>query len=88
MKTLQIKVIGKVQGVGFRFYAQKRAKEFNILGFVKNMPDGSVYIEAEGDDSDMNTYVSWCERGPAWSRVQETRKSEIPFCDFKTFEIR
>lgn len=88
MKSLQIKVLGKVQGVGFRFYAKKRATEFNIKGFVKNMPDGSVYIEAEGDESDIKTYVSWCERGPAWSRVKEVKNSEIPFCDFKTFEIR
>ena len=88
MRTLQIKVIGKVQGVGFRYYANKRAREFGVKGFVKNSTDGSVYIEAEGEASDVKTFLAWCEKGPAWSRVAELKISEIPFVGFKTFEIR
>lgn len=88
MKTVQIKVIGKVQGVGFRFYTQKKAVEFKIYGFVQNKPDGSVYIEAEGENIDLDTFVDWCSQGPAWSRVLEIQKSEIPFVGFSKFEIR
>lgn len=87
-KTLQLNVIGKVQGVGFRYYTNKRAQEFNIKGYVKNMTDGSVFIEAEGEESDLRSFVAWCEKGPAWSRVKEVKKSEIPFADYKNFEIR
>lgn len=88
MRTLQIKVIGKVQGVGFRYYANKRAQEFGIGGFVKNMTDGSVYIEAEGESSDVKTFLAWCEKGPAWSRVAELKISEIPFVGYEKFEIK
>ena len=88
MRTLQIKVLGRVQGVGFRFYANKRANEFKLKGYVKNMTDGSVYIEVEGEDSVVKTFVSWCERGPAWSRVSELKISEIPFVGYEKFEIR
>lgn len=88
MKTLQIKVIGKVQGVGFRYYAHKRAQEFGVKGFIKNMTDGSVYIEAEGEDSEVKTFLAWCHKGPAWSRVAELKISEIPFVGFNAFEIK
>lgn len=88
MRTLQIKVLGRVQGVGFRYYTNKRATEFDIKGYVKNMTDGSVYIEAEGEDSVIKTFVSWCERGPAWSRVSGLKISEIPFVGYEKFEIK
>lgn len=88
MKSIQLKVIGRVQGVGFRYYTNKRAQEFDIKGYVKNMTDGSVLIEAEGEESDLKTFVSWCEKGPAWSRVKEVKKSEIPFAGYTRFEIK
>lgn len=88
MKTLQINVIGKVQGVGFRFYSHKKAQDYNIKGFVKNMTDGSVYIEIEGEDSAVRTFVAWCEKGPAWSRVHHLKISEIPFVGYEKFEIK
>lgn len=88
MRTLQIKVLGRVQGVGFRYYTNKRANEFNLKGYVKNMSDGSVYIEVEGEDSVIKTFVSWCERGPAWSRVSELKISELPFVGYEKFEIK
>lgn len=88
MKTVQIKVSGKVQGVGFRYYTQKKAQEFNIKGFVQNKPNGSVYIEAEGRDVDVDTFADWCARGPEWSRVSQIVKSEMPPIGFKNFEVR
>ena len=88
IKTFQLKVIGKVQGVGFRYYTNKRAQEFGIKGYVKNMTDGSVFIEAEVEESDLKTFVAWCEKGPAWSRVREVKKSEIPIVEFTKFEVR
>ena len=88
MRTLQIQVLGRVQGVGFRFYTNKRAQEFNIKGYVKNRSDGSVFIEAEGEDSVIKAFVSWCEKGPAWSRVSELKIAEIPFVGYDNFQIK
>ena len=88
MKTIQITVRGKVQGVGFRYYTQKKAKECNINGFVQNKADGSVYIEAEGNDLDVDTFADWCAQGPEWSRVLECKKSKLPKGDYPKFEIK
>lgn len=88
MRTLQIKVIGRVQGVGFRYYTHKKALAFELKGYVKNETDGSVYIEVEGEDSKVKTFVAWCEKGPAWSRVAELKISEIPFVGFTSFNIK
>lgn len=88
MKTLQLKVIGRVQGVGFRYYTNKKANEFNIKGFVQNKADGSVFIEAIGEELDLETFVAWVHKGPMWARVQKVIQSEIPHRDFKDFQIR
>jgi acylphosphatase len=88
MKSVTITVNGRVQNVGFRYYAQKSALELGIHGFVKNRSDGSVYIEAEGNEADLATFIAWCHRGPAWSRVDEVQIQEQPLQDFKGFHVR
>jgi len=88
MRTVSIKVIGKVQGVGFRFYTQKTAREMGVYGFVKNERDGSVYIEAEAPDNIMETFLQWVKTGPEWARVNEMNVQDIPLQDFKEFSIR
>jgi len=87
-KAAIIKVFGRVQGVGFRYYAQKKAMELGISGFVQNRPDGSVYIEAEGNDSAIEQYLLWCEEGPAWARVTNVEKQWVPLQGYLTFEIQ
>lgn len=57
MQYLKIIVKGRVQGVSFRFYTQKTAKQLNILGAVKNRTDGSVEIQAAGEQQDMQEFV-------------------------------
>jgi len=87
-KAFIIKIYGRVQGVGFRYYAQKMAQELNLSGFVKNRPDGSVYIEVEGNSDKLEAFLLWCKRGPSWARVSKVEKQLIPFQRFKIFEIR
>jgi acylphosphatase len=89
MKTsCRITIHGKVQNVGFRFYTARTAGDFNISGFVKNEPDGSVYIEAEGEKSDLETFVSWCRRGPEWARVDQFDIQEQPVMNYKGFRVK
>jgi acylphosphatase len=83
-----IRITGKVQNVGFRFYTARMAKDFNISGFVKNEADGSVYIEAEGEVSELETFMEWCRRGPQWARVDEFDMQEQPVMGFDGFKIR
>lgn len=80
-------VSGKVQNVGFRFYTIKAAGEFNIDGFVKNEPDGSVYIEAEGEKDALETFMHWCRQGPQWARVDRFDMQEQPLMNYKGFRV-
>ena len=82
-----IKVIGKVQNVGFRFYTRQTAIAMGIHGFVKNMRDGSVYIEAEGEQDAMQAFILWLKQGPEWAGVKELSVQEKPFEGFEGFDI-
>ncbi len=52
---------GRVQGVGFRYAALQVAKEFDVAGFVRNVPDGRVQLEAEGRAADVAAFVTALE---------------------------
>jgi acylphosphatase len=87
-KGVILQIYGRVQGVGFRYYTQKKAEELGITGFVKNRPDGSVYIEAEGNAGALETFIRWCEEGPSWARVRQVDRQFIPPQGYSDFEIR
>ena len=75
-RHLDIKIYGLVQGVFYRHSAKKEAEKLNIYGFARNEPDGSVYIEAEGEEEDLKKFLSWCRQGPSAAAV---RKIESAF---------
>ena len=77
-KAVILKVYGKVQGVGFRFYTQKKAQELMLKGFAQNKPDGSVYIEAEGNADKLELFILWCNDGPSWARVTKVEQQFVP----------
>ena len=87
MKCVQIQVNGKVQGVWFRASTQRKANELNIKGIVKNLPNGDVYIEAEGEESALEDFVKWCHQGSDHSRVDNVTVSEIKEKSFENFKI-
>jgi acylphosphatase len=86
--AMQIQVFGRVQGVGFRYYTQKKANELEIAGFVKNKADGSVFIEAEGIEKTLNEFLLWCHKGPSWARVQDVKFQEMPPLNYSDFKIK
>ena len=64
-----IRVSGRVQGVFYRASAKQKADELRVQGTVRNNEDGSVSIEAEGDEESVGQFVEWCRKGPILSRV-------------------
>lgn len=88
MKHINIKITGRVQGVGFRRAARDRARYLGIKGFVKNEIDGSVYIEAEGNDLALSQFVIWCRKGPDYSDVEELQCVEGDVKGFAVFDSR
>jgi len=88
MKVLyKIYIRGRVQGVGFRWSAAKEARDLGITGFVKNLSDGSVYIEAEGTRGQLDAFVEWCRNGPGLSVVESVDVNSFPPVNYSEFGI-
>jgi acylphosphatase len=66
----QIFISGKVQGVGFRFHAYEKAKELNLKGWVKNLPDGRVELVVGGESAAIDAMVKWAQKGPSAAEVR------------------
>jgi acylphosphatase len=65
----KIKVQGVVQGVGYRFFAVKKAREYKIFGYVRNLPDGNVEILAEGEKGLIMDFAEELRIGPVSATV-------------------
>ena len=72
----RIRVKGRVQGVFFRVSTKEIADSLGIKGWVKNEPDRTVLIEAEGNSEEMREFIQWCHAGPPMSKVEAVEVSE------------
>lgn len=72
------RAVGRVQGVGFRFFVQSNAKSFGITGWVKNMSDGSVTMELQGAPEVVERLIAKIKRGNDWIKVTEFKQSDLP----------
>jgi len=88
IKHFNIIVYGTVQGVWFRDSTLREAQRHSIKGFVRNEPDGSVYIEAEGEPDKIDELVKWCHFGPERAVVANVDISEGKFRNFIEFVIQ
>lgn len=66
-----IKIYGAVQGVGFRYYAERIAANLNLTGYVKNASDGTVEIFAQGNKENLEKLITWASRGPDLARIEK-----------------
>ncbi len=83
------RVSGVVQGVGFRYFTQRMAQRLGLVGYVRNLRDGGVELEAEGEEHDVATLVSAVQKGPAGARVLDVYSDARPLCGKEAdFEIR
>jgi len=86
-KHFNLKIFGRVQGVSFRYFVKKQADDLGVCGFVRNLTDGSVYIEAEGSEENLNKFRQFCEKGNAWSKVRDVNFEEAGIKNFTDFDI-
>ncbi len=68
---------GGVQGVGYRFFAQRAAAKHQVVGYVRNEADGSVEVLAEGPTSNMEAFKNELAAGPQWARVEQVEEINI-----------
>jgi len=71
--SLEVRVVGRVQGIGFRYFAHEVARRLQVVGYVVNQPDGSVRTYAEGPRAVLEVFLRQIERGPAGAGVREVR---------------
>lgn len=77
MRTRQIRVSGRVQGVGYRFALRDEARRLGISGWVRNRADGSVEALLQGADEAVAALVLWAQRGPRAARVDAVREEAL-----------
>jgi len=70
------RVRGRVQGVGFRAFVQRHGRSLGLVGWVRNLPDGSVEVVAQGAPETLALLRDYLRRGPRWASVREVE--EIP----------
>jgi acylphosphatase len=84
----QLIVQGRVQGVGYRAACCNKARELNLSGWVRNNPDGSVEVQAEGALHQLSELRLWCERGPQGAGVHSVSHSQLAPIREDWFDIR
>ena len=64
-----------------------KAGEYQITGTVKNEPDGTVVVEAEGTEEQVDIFLTDLKEGPGWARVDDIKVSQLPVADYNGFRV-
>ena len=83
------RAVGRVQGVGFRYFVMNSAKAVGVTGWVKNMRDGSVTMELQGDAETIEQLTAKIKAGDNWIRVNSLELTDLPVVEGeKDFAVR
>jgi acylphosphatase len=80
-------VRGRVQGVGYRAFAQQHALRLGLRGYARNLDDGRVEVYAVGTQAELDEYAAVLHRGPAWSDVRGVDEQEAGVQQYGSFQI-
>jgi len=80
-------VRGRVQGVGYRYFAQRAAVELGLTGYARNLDDGRVEVYAVGPVAKLSKLAGMLHRGPQWSDVRGVEEQEAAIQEYGTFRI-
>jgi acylphosphatase len=80
-------VRGHVQGVGYRYFAQRAASGLGLTGYTRNLDDGSVEVYAVGTEDRLDKLAGMLHRGPQWADVRGVEEQEAAVQDYGIFRI-
>jgi acylphosphatase len=81
-------VSGRVQGVGFRAFAQRAAQLIGVTGWARNLDDGGVEVHANGTPRQLDDFEARLRQGPRWGDVRSVTAAEVEVSDATAFHIR
>lgn len=88
-KQVYVVITGRVQGVGFRYFALDKAEEFHIKGWVRNTHDGKVEMEACGESKNLDMFIDWMKMGPSRAIIHTFSVADIASPrNFTNFTVR
>jgi acylphosphatase len=80
-------VRGRVQGVGYRYFAQHAAESLGLSGYVRNLDDGRVEVYATGPEAKLSELAGMLYRGPRWADVRGVDEEQAPVQEYGSFHI-
>ena len=80
-------VRGRVQGVGFRYFAQRAASGLGLTGYTRNLNDGRVEVYAVGPEEQLSRLAALLYRGPQWADVRGVEEQEAAVQNYGSFRI-
>ena len=80
----RVRISGRVQGVGFRYFVMQQARRLEVKGWVRNLPDGSVSCEAQAAPEAMDRFLESLREGPRFSKVTTMDVEELPIAEAST----
>ena len=88
MRRLHVFISGRVQGVFFRIFTQKKAESLGLSGWARNLPDGRVEAVFEGESEMIKQILNWCDQGSPASQVDKVERLEEEPEGLKGFEVK
>ena len=79
---------GRVQGVGFRYSTKRLAQGFDIVGWVKNLPDGRVELQIMGEEEELDEFLEELQDSPLGHHIQEQEERAVPLLEVDGFSIQ
>ncbi len=86
-KVLELRIVGRAQGVYYRGSTKQKADELGLTGWVKNEPNGEVSIAVEGAPELVDQFVTWCAQGPPMASVQQVIQTSTIAKNYSNFTI-
>jgi len=88
MIARRLAIYGRVQGVGFRWWAERTARGLRVAGWVRNRREGWVEAWVEGEAEAVEAFEQCCHQGPAAARVERVEASDAQLSNLEVFEQR
>ena len=88
MVTFRYRVLGRVQGVGYRYFVMREAESLGVTGYARNLADGAVEVVAEAEEAVLEAFEARLREGPAFASVNDLDRSAIAPRGDRGFHIR